>query len=59
MWDPIPEPERQALYREAGQATLAGGVSAPTDIAQAHLYLMESAFTTGTVLAVDGGSVLV
>lgn len=59
LWDPMPEPERQALYQQAGEAMPTGRVGAPDDIAEAHLYLMRSAFTTGTVLAVDGGAVLV
>lgn len=58
MWDGVPEPERDALFSRLAQRTLVGSVGEPEQIAQAHLYLMQNGYVTGTVLEVDGGSLL-
>jgi NAD(P)-dependent dehydrogenase (short-subunit alcohol dehydrogenase family) len=58
MWDRIPEPQRDAVLATLAERTLTKTVGAPDQIAAAHLYLMENRFVTGTVLTVDGGSVL-
>ncbi len=58
MWDQIPQPQREALFTTLAQRTLTGAIGEPGQIAAAHLYLMENSFVTGTVLTVDGGSVL-
>jgi NAD(P)-dependent dehydrogenase (short-subunit alcohol dehydrogenase family) len=36
-----------------------GRIGTPADIAKAYLYLMDSTFTTGTTLHIDGGHALV
>ena len=59
LWNPIPEPEREALFREAGKKLLTKRVGEAREIAEAYCYLMENAFTTGQTLVVDGGGVLV
>jgi NAD(P)-dependent dehydrogenase (short-subunit alcohol dehydrogenase family) len=59
LWDPIPEDGRETFYREAADATLARRVGEPDEIAQAHLYLMQNEFVTGTVMTIDGGAALV
>jgi NAD(P)-dependent dehydrogenase (short-subunit alcohol dehydrogenase family) len=59
LWAPIPQAERDALYQGFAEAVPVGRVGEPGDIAQSFLYLMRDGFTTGTVLVVDGGSVLV
>ena len=58
MWDQIPEPQREALFTTLAERTLTKAVGEPDQIAATHLYLMENRFVTGTVLTVDGGSVL-
>jgi NAD(P)-dependent dehydrogenase (short-subunit alcohol dehydrogenase family) len=58
MWDGIPEPQREALFTTLAERTLTKAIGEPGEIAAAHLYLMENRFVTGTVLTVDGGSVL-
>jgi NAD(P)-dependent dehydrogenase (short-subunit alcohol dehydrogenase family) len=58
MWDPIPEPQREALFTTLAGRTLTKTVGEPDQIAAAHLYLMENRFVTGTVLTVDGGAIL-
>jgi NAD(P)-dependent dehydrogenase (short-subunit alcohol dehydrogenase family) len=47
------------MYAEVGGATPAGRVGEVEDIARAYVFLMTEPFATGTVLTVDGGSVLV
>jgi NAD(P)-dependent dehydrogenase (short-subunit alcohol dehydrogenase family) len=58
MWDRIPEPQREALFATLAERTLTKTIGEPDQIAATHLYLMENAFITGTVLTVDGGFVL-
>ena len=59
LWNPIPEAQREALFREAGGKLLTKRIGEPAEIAEAYCYLMENAFTTGQTLVVDGGAVLV
>jgi NAD(P)-dependent dehydrogenase (short-subunit alcohol dehydrogenase family) len=57
-WNRIPEPQRDALFTTLAERTLTKTIGEPDQIAATHLYLMENSFVTGTVLTVDGGSVL-
>jgi NAD(P)-dependent dehydrogenase (short-subunit alcohol dehydrogenase family) len=59
MWDAIPEPEREAMYATHGAALPVGRVGDADDIAQTYLHLMNNRYTTGQVIVVDGGGVLV
>jgi NAD(P)-dependent dehydrogenase (short-subunit alcohol dehydrogenase family) len=58
LWDTMAESDREALYREVGSALPVGRVGEASDIAEAYLYLMREAFSTGQVIAVDGGTML-
>jgi NAD(P)-dependent dehydrogenase (short-subunit alcohol dehydrogenase family) len=58
MWDGIPEEHREAMVATLTQRTLTKTVGEAEQIAAANLYLMENGFVTGTVLTVDGGSIL-
>ncbi|HEV7183635.1 MAG TPA: SDR family oxidoreductase [Leifsonia sp.] len=58
MWDRVPEQQRDAVFARLAQGTLVGTVGEPEQIAMAHLYLMQNGYVTGTVLGVDGGSLL-
>lgn len=58
LWDAIPEPQREAVFASFAKRALTQTIGEPEQIAAAHLYLMENQFVTGTVLTVDGGSVL-
>ncbi len=53
----IPEPD--ALYQSVAGQLPVRRVGEPAEAAAAYLYLMRSAYTTGTVLTVDGGHALV
>jgi NAD(P)-dependent dehydrogenase (short-subunit alcohol dehydrogenase family) len=59
LWNPIPEAQREALFREAGGKLLTKRIGEAAEIAEAYCYLMENTFTTGQTLVVDGGGVLV
>lgn len=58
LWDPVPEPQRTALFAALADRTLTKSIGEAEQIAAAHLYLMENPFVTGTVLTVDGGALL-
>jgi len=59
LWNNIPEAEREAMYNEVGSKLLTGRVGEAEDIAEAYIFLMKGNYTTGQVVVVDGGNVLV
>jgi NAD(P)-dependent dehydrogenase (short-subunit alcohol dehydrogenase family) len=59
LWNNIPEADREAMYNEVGSKLLTGRVGEAEDIAEAYLFLMKGNYTTGQVIVVDGGNVLV
>jgi NAD(P)-dependent dehydrogenase (short-subunit alcohol dehydrogenase family) len=59
LWDNIAEAQREAMYADVGAALLVGRVGEARDIAQTYVYLMTSPYSTGQVVVVDGGGVLV
>jgi NAD(P)-dependent dehydrogenase (short-subunit alcohol dehydrogenase family) len=59
LWNDMTEADRDALYRDIAQSLPVGRVGEPEDIADAYLYLMREGYSTGQVIVVDGGAVLV
>jgi NAD(P)-dependent dehydrogenase (short-subunit alcohol dehydrogenase family) len=59
MWAFLPEADRQSLYHNIGQSMLLKRVGEVEDVAKSFLYLLHQAWSTGQVIVVDGGSVLV
>ncbi len=59
LWGNMPEVDREAMFNDYGSKLLTGAVGNPEDIAEAFLYLMHGKYTTGQVVVVDGGGVLV
>jgi NAD(P)-dependent dehydrogenase (short-subunit alcohol dehydrogenase family) len=59
LWDGMSSAQRDAMYRDVGAALPVGRVGEPEDIAEAYLYLMHERFSTGQVIVVDGGTMLV
>ncbi|WP_371364245.1 3-alpha-hydroxycholanate dehydrogenase (NADP(+)) [Sporomusa rhizae] len=59
LWNSIPENDRIAMYEAAGKALPVGRVGEPEDAAEAFLYLMREKYSTGQIIVVDGGSILV
>ena len=59
LWQSMTATERDHLYESVGNSLPVGRVGEPHDIAQAYLFLMQEGFSTGQILVVDGGTVLV
>jgi len=59
LWNNIPEADREAMFSNFGSQLLTGRIGEAADIAEAFLYLMKGNFSTGQVMVVDGGGVLV
>jgi len=59
LWNSMPEQEREQLYTTVGNSLPLKRVGEAEDIALAYIYLMKQQFSTGQVLVVDGGAVLV
>jgi NAD(P)-dependent dehydrogenase (short-subunit alcohol dehydrogenase family) len=59
LWAEMAEVEREQMYRRMAESLPVGHVGEPEEIAHAYLYCMTQTFATGSVLTVDGGTVLV
>ncbi|MET9408513.1 SDR family oxidoreductase [Streptomyces sp. NPDC002935] len=59
LWRDLPEEDRDGLFTSAAASLPVGRVGEPEDIAEAYLYLMRGGYSTGSVVVVDGGAVLV
>jgi NAD(P)-dependent dehydrogenase (short-subunit alcohol dehydrogenase family) len=59
LWGPMSAADREALYRQTADRLPVGHVGEAAEIAEAYLYLMRQSYSTGQVLVVDGGAVLV
>jgi NAD(P)-dependent dehydrogenase (short-subunit alcohol dehydrogenase family) len=59
LWRERTDAEREALYAGVGSALPVGRVAEPDEVARAYAYLMASDYTTGTILPIDGGTLLV
>lgn len=59
MWDELPTENRESMYREMAARLPVGRVAGPLEVAETYLYLMRQTYSTGEVIVVDGGSVLV
>ncbi len=59
VWSEMDQDDREAMYDELARSLPAGRVGEVEDAAEAYLYCMNQSHTTGIVLTVDGGTVLV
>ena len=59
MWDELVGEAKTALWKQLAERLPAGRIATPAEIAKAYLYLMDSTFTTGTTLHIDGGHALI
>lgn len=59
LWNGMTEEQRTEFYKDIGDSLLMKRVGESDEIAQAFIYLMRQSFTTGQILTVDGGTVLV
>jgi NAD(P)-dependent dehydrogenase (short-subunit alcohol dehydrogenase family) len=53
------EDDRSAMYDSRSEVLPVGRVGEVSDIVQTFLYLMRNGYSSGTIVTVDGGSVLV
>jgi NAD(P)-dependent dehydrogenase (short-subunit alcohol dehydrogenase family) len=59
LWDSVPSDARESFFRDTGAVLPVQRIGDPADIAQAFVYLMREGYSTGTIVLVDGGYVLV
>jgi NAD(P)-dependent dehydrogenase (short-subunit alcohol dehydrogenase family) len=59
LWSGMTESARETMYRDVAQRLPVGRVGEADDLAGTYIYLMREGFSTGQVLVVDGGAVLV
>src|SRR3954469_16798963 len=59
LWRNMSDDDRSAMYDALAQALPAGRAGEVQDVAETFLYLMRNRYSTGTVVTIDGGSVLV
>lgn len=58
LWHGLDDRSRRAMLAIEGDRLPVGRVGKPDDIARAALFLMNNGFATGSVVLVDGGSVI-
>jgi NAD(P)-dependent dehydrogenase (short-subunit alcohol dehydrogenase family) len=59
LWREMSEEDRSAMYDLLSEALPVGRVGEVGDIAETFVYLMRNGYSSGTIVTVDGGSVLV
>jgi NAD(P)-dependent dehydrogenase (short-subunit alcohol dehydrogenase family) len=60
LWDSLmSEADRNGVFDQFAEKLPVGRVGEASDVAQTYLYLMQQGFSTGQVIVVDGGHVLV
>jgi len=59
LWREMSDEDRSAMYDSLSDALPVGRVGEVTDIAETFLDLMGNGYSSGTIVTVDGGSVLV
>jgi len=59
LWAGMTATDREAMYTQAASVLPVGRVGEAADIAQTYLYLMREGFSTGQIIVVDGGAVMV
>ncbi|MBO1415824.1 SDR family oxidoreductase [Streptomyces sp. FH025] len=58
LWSGLPEADREEMYAKIIDGLPLGRIGEPEDAAEAYAYLMEQRYATGTVVTVDGGTLL-
>jgi NAD(P)-dependent dehydrogenase (short-subunit alcohol dehydrogenase family) len=59
LWQNMGERERENMYKSIGEKLLVGRAGEADDVARAYLFLMQEGYSTGQIVVVDGGGVLV
>jgi len=58
LWSSMTDAERENMYADTASRLPVGRVGESEDIAETYLYLMQSQFTTGQIVVIDGGAVI-
>lgn len=59
LWSGMSQESRESMYAQAAARLPVGHVGEAEEVAEAYLYFMRASYSTGEVLVVDGGGVLV
>jgi len=59
LWGSMPDSEREAFYEHMAATLPIRHTATAAEIADSYLYLMKQTYSTGQVIVVDGGAVLV
>jgi NAD(P)-dependent dehydrogenase (short-subunit alcohol dehydrogenase family) len=59
LWSGMSEADREAFYDDQSKRLPVGRVGEGEDVAETYLYLMQSGFTTGQIVVIDGGALIV
>src|ERR1700692_3278039 len=59
LWQSMNADAREHLYESVGKSLLVGRVGEACEIARAYLFLMQEGYSTGQIVVLDGGAVLV
>ncbi|GFG64656.1 short-chain dehydrogenase [Mycobacterium kubicae] len=59
LWRNMGEEDREAMFSDAAERIPLGRVADAEEVARAYLFCIEQTYSTGAVVKVDGGSVLV
>ncbi|MEU7799542.1 SDR family oxidoreductase [Micromonospora arborensis] len=58
LWDPLPQETREQMYAQLSESLPLGRVGEPEEVAEAFVYLLRATYATGTVVTVDGGTLV-
>ena len=59
VWDTVPEKERLLQFEETAKRLPVKRIGTAEDISEAALYLIQCGYATGSIVYVDGGSLLI
>ncbi|MFI6265367.1 SDR family oxidoreductase [Micromonospora sp. NPDC051006] len=58
LWDSLPDDTREQMYAQLSETLPLGRVGEPEEVAEAFVYLLRATYATGTVVTVDGGTLI-
>ncbi|MGC4879229.1 SDR family oxidoreductase [Micromonospora sp. DT43] len=58
LWDSLAEETREQMYAQLSESLPLGRVGEPEEVAEAFVYLLRATYATGTVVTIDGGTLV-
>ncbi|MEU7843990.1 SDR family oxidoreductase [Micromonospora sp. NPDC049114] len=58
LWDSLTEETREQMYAQLGESLPLGRVGEPEEVAETFVYLLRATYSTGTVVTIDGGTLV-